>query len=153
VESVYFEVDYLKAANLEAALRLLAETDHRYQYSVAWIDCIATGRSLGRSVLMLGNSAPRSAIPAGWNPLAPGHKGRLGIPFDLPAAVLNPISITETALDGLTAVLEKLSRNRVSSFLAVLKSAGEQGQGMLSFLRRASPWPWTFPCADRTCSA
>ena len=54
VESAYIEVDYKKASNLDHALELLAETDDQYQHSVAWIDCISKGSSMGRSVLMLG---------------------------------------------------------------------------------------------------
>ncbi|RXT04520.1 FAD-binding oxidoreductase [Ammoniphilus sp. CFH 90114] len=94
VESAYIEVDYKKAANLDEALDKLAETGDQYPYSVAWIDCLATGRSMGRSVLMLGKHAGRDSLPAtGGDPLSIRKKKKLNMPFNLPSLVLNPLSI------------------------------------------------------------
>ncbi|MBI2422117.1 MAG: FAD-binding oxidoreductase [Candidatus Hydrogenedentes bacterium] len=95
VESAYYLVDYRRAKNLEDALRIFAETDEKYQYSVAWIDCLARGGSLGRSVLMLGNSAPVSALPAHLrnNPLCPREKRKTNVPVDMPELLLNPLSM------------------------------------------------------------
>jgi decaprenylphospho-beta-D-ribofuranose 2-oxidase len=42
----------------------MAEGDDRYTYSVAWIDCLARGSSLGRSVLTRGCPATRDQLPA-----------------------------------------------------------------------------------------
>lgn len=181
VESGYLRVDFRRAANLEQALSLLAATESRYRYSVAWIDCLAAGASLGRSVLMLGDGAPREAVKADPLRVAPGP--RLRMPLYLPAWALNPTTVrlfnefyyrvhpdgtglvhydpffypldaiadwnrmygrsgfvqyqavfpTATSLAGLTALLERLSRVRLASFLAVLKSMGDGGQGLLAF--------------------
>lgn len=87
VESAYMEVDYQKAANLEEALEKLAETDDLYPYSVAWIDCLTSGKSMGRSVLMLGKHASRE------HPLSIREKRKLNMPFHLPSIALNPLSI------------------------------------------------------------
>src|SRR6202035_4059874 len=38
--------------------------DQRYRYSVAWIDCVARGRSLGRSILEFGEHARLDDLPA-----------------------------------------------------------------------------------------
>ncbi len=92
VESAYIEVDYLKARNLEHAFELFARTNEDYQYSVAWIDCLASGSSLGRSVLMLGNHAPRSKVKKG-DPLRIKQKKKLNVPFNFPSFALNKASI------------------------------------------------------------
>lgn len=88
MESEYVLVDYDRAPHLDRALRLFDETDDRYAYSVAWIDCSARGGSLGRSVLMRGNPAPASTARNGSSP----RRG-LGVPADLPGFVLNPLTI------------------------------------------------------------
>ena len=94
VESAFVRVDYRKAANLDEALAALGETDHLYEYSVAWIDGLAGGASLGRSVLMQANHALRGDLPArAGDPLALRQKGKGSVPFDLPAAVLNRVTV------------------------------------------------------------
>lgn len=89
VESPWIGVDYDRARDLDGALRLFADSDERYAYSVAWIDCLARGRSLGRAVLMRGN--PLSAAEASAQTYRGGLTARM--PFNLPGIALNPLSI------------------------------------------------------------
>jgi decaprenylphospho-beta-D-ribofuranose 2-oxidase len=63
VESAYCLVDTERCANLADLLRRMAEGDDRYTYSVAWIDCLARGSSLGRSVLTRGWPATLEQLP------------------------------------------------------------------------------------------
>jgi decaprenylphospho-beta-D-ribofuranose 2-oxidase len=63
VESAYCLVDTERCVDLDDLLRRMAEGDHRYTYSVAWIDCLARGSSLGRSVLTRGWPATRGQLP------------------------------------------------------------------------------------------
>jgi decaprenylphospho-beta-D-ribofuranose 2-oxidase len=91
IETSYIRVDYERATNLDDALDRMEARDHTYTYSVAWIDCLAKGRSLGRSVLMRGNPAlPREVRRAGVrNPLRGRRPQRLRVPFDAPGFLLN----------------------------------------------------------------
>jgi decaprenylphospho-beta-D-ribofuranose 2-oxidase len=100
VTSPRVAVDYDRAPDLDTALRLFDETDERYAYSMAWIDCLAPGRALGRSVLMRGEPVESSASVvatygngiAAWQSVT-RREPRLRVPFDLPGWVLNPVSM------------------------------------------------------------
>jgi FAD/FMN-containing dehydrogenase len=94
VETAYVLVDYEKAQNIDRALTRMEESDERYEYSVAWIDCLSGGASLGRSVLMRGNPARRSDLPSRIpDPLAPRPHLRLSVPFDFPSWGLNHATV------------------------------------------------------------
>ena len=62
VDSAYVFVDFYKAPNLEDVLATMEASDEHYDYSVAWIDALATGETMGRSILMRGNHAPAGRI-------------------------------------------------------------------------------------------
>jgi FAD/FMN-containing dehydrogenase len=76
----------IKAPNLIAVLE--AFEDHQdATYSVAWINCLATGKDLGRSLLMLGEHAQEG-------PLVTQNKKIIPIPADMPAFLLNQTTIS-----------------------------------------------------------
>jgi len=95
VESAYLTVDYHRSKDLDDALATMADSDRDYQYSVAWVDCLARGGSLGRSVLMRGDHAPAAALTPdrAAAPFDPKKARAKGVPVNLPGFVLNPLSI------------------------------------------------------------
>ncbi|HEY6064650.1 MAG TPA: FAD-binding oxidoreductase [Thermoanaerobaculia bacterium] len=90
VETAYVLVDYRKAPNVDEALAAMEGSDASYEYSVAWIDCLARGPALGRSVLMRGNPAAARDLPSGIDdPLSIRRARRWSVPFDFPTWGLN----------------------------------------------------------------
>ncbi|MFI1885594.1 FAD-binding protein [Streptomyces jumonjinensis] len=95
VETSLISVDTERVAGLDDLMARLAATDHHYRYSVAWIDLLARGRSLGRAVLTRGEHAPLDALPARArrNPLA-FRPGQLPAPpAFVPAGLLNRTTV------------------------------------------------------------
>lgn len=74
-----------KSKNLKHTFDLFAQHT-KCSYSVAWIDCLATGDELGKSVVMLGE-------PNSEGDLDYQYKSRFKMPFFLPFFVLNAWSI------------------------------------------------------------
>ncbi|MDX6373233.1 MAG: decaprenylphospho-beta-D-ribofuranose 2-oxidase, partial [Nocardioidaceae bacterium] len=64
VETAYVLEDIERCSDVDDCLARMSARDDEYRYSVAWIDCLARGSQLGRSVLMRGDHAPREALPA-----------------------------------------------------------------------------------------
>lgn len=63
VETSLMSVDTERADDLDDLMARLTATDHRYRYSVAWIDLLARGAATGRAVLTRGDHAPLDALP------------------------------------------------------------------------------------------
>jgi FAD/FMN-containing dehydrogenase len=67
---------------------MLSDRNVSEPYTVAWIDCLARGRNLGRSVFMTGEHTEAKRA-GGALLLEPGLK----VPFDLPRWLLNPVGL------------------------------------------------------------
>lgn len=95
IESAYIAVNYQRAKNLDQALSLFAQDDEQYEYSVAWIDCLARGEAMGRSVLMRGNHASASQLPPQLqqHPLHLQPKRKKSVPFFFPSFALSPLTV------------------------------------------------------------
>ena len=73
----------------------LFEANQDATYSVAWIDCLAGGADLGRSLVMLGEHAERDDLPSDkrQTPFLVPRKRKRKVPFDFPALALNRYSV------------------------------------------------------------
>ena len=65
IESSRLVVDTDRTDDLDQVMALMVEGDADYDYSVAWIDLLATGRHMGRSILDRGRFATRAEALAG----------------------------------------------------------------------------------------
>jgi FAD/FMN-containing dehydrogenase len=92
IETSLIQASYKRTNTLDETLEEFTR-DADVKYSVAWIDCLAKGENLGRSVVIRGEHAPREALPPGAEPLAFVPPKTRDVPFDLPDALLNPFSI------------------------------------------------------------
>ena len=88
-------VDTDRAPDLDSVIELMATGDADYDYSVAWIDLMATGASMGRSVLTRGRFA--TAEELGGAPGSDPFAYRAGViasapPF-VPGGLLNKLTV------------------------------------------------------------
>ncbi|MBW8886674.1 MAG: FAD-binding oxidoreductase [Fibrobacteres bacterium] len=109
VATAQVEALRLRAPDLAAMFALFARHDHAYEYSVAWLDTLARGRSLGRGVLMLGNHAAPSGRQPGPD-LALRPRRALAVPFALPGFAFNRPALT--AFNGLFYRFSRAGRSR-----------------------------------------
>lgn len=87
IANAAMDTETVRFSNLDAFFDLSGESDRDYEYTVAWIDCLAQGKSLGRGLFMRGNHAtPQEKLPA------PPGKTR-GFPVDMPFPLVNVWSL------------------------------------------------------------
>jgi decaprenylphospho-beta-D-ribofuranose 2-oxidase len=94
VSSAWIEQRTLVAENISHAIELF-EQSHDATYSVAWIDCLQQGKSMGRSLVMLGEHADAVVVPSQYRktPLHISPKRKLSIPVEFPSWALNSLSV------------------------------------------------------------
>ncbi len=88
IETSTMSVDTVRTDDLDGTLGALAEADRRHRYSVAWVDLLARGRSLGRGVVTSGDHATASGKER-----RPPRPPRVSVPDIVPGFVLSPWSI------------------------------------------------------------
>jgi len=93
VQTSQMMVSHHAANNLTHLFQMLQDPALDDRYSVAWIDCLATGDRLGRGIAMFGHHAS-AAEYASATPLATKPKRSRSLPFAFPAWALNPLSIS-----------------------------------------------------------
>ncbi len=95
VETTYFRQKAIVAKNLDEMLEAIKNSGKEYSSSVAWIDSMAKGKSLGRGVLTVGNHASIADLPKKLqkDPLKIGKPPKLNVPFFMPNFTLNKLSV------------------------------------------------------------
>jgi decaprenylphospho-beta-D-ribofuranose 2-oxidase len=96
IETSRMRIDTSRVADLDALLATMSCGDDDVRYSVAWIDLVAKGRNLGRSVLTRGDHALLSNLDPGQAvaPFAYGPHQLVAVPPLVPTrGVLNHATI------------------------------------------------------------
>lgn len=91
IETGYMSVDTERIADLDELMARIVASDAHATYSVAWIDTLARGRSLGRSVLSVGEHAPAGRLSgrAADDPRPVPSSPRLGAPAVVPPHLIS----------------------------------------------------------------
>ncbi len=94
VSGPWMESEDIRYRTLEDFFRL-AEDSAGWEYTVAWIDCLARGDQLGRGIFTRSRHADADAGRAAGagRPARPAMEPRLSMPVDLPGFALNPLSV------------------------------------------------------------
>lgn len=87
VNNAFMVTESRRFEGLESFWQLNVEAESRWPYTVAWIDCLATGKRQGRGVFMLGRHAPAQADLPAWKDRA------RRFPIDPPMSLVNSLSL------------------------------------------------------------
>jgi decaprenylphospho-beta-D-ribofuranose 2-oxidase len=95
IETDRVAVDTDRCRDLDECMAAMTTGDQDHRYSVAWVDCMATGAHLGRAVLTRGDHATRDELAPGARdePLRAPAPSRLRVPVPAPGGLLNRLSI------------------------------------------------------------
>lgn len=86
VDGPFFDNQSIKFNNVDEFFVISEDSEDSYEFTVAWIDCIATGNNLGRGHFYRANHSKKKSKSR-------SAKALLTIPFNAPEFVLNPFSI------------------------------------------------------------
>jgi len=89
VGSDYIDQQLYRFANLAEFFKLNDQLEADWEYTVAWIDCLARGKNLGRGLFMAGNHAE-----AATQPMSIIEKPALNMPIDAPGFTLNRLTVS-----------------------------------------------------------
>ncbi len=78
--------DAIKFVGLNEFVALSRAAQH-LEYTVSWIDCVASGKNFARGIFMQGDHSEIA------EPLTPSGKPKLTMPFDLPSFLMNKATI------------------------------------------------------------
>ena len=105
INSKYIKQTTIKTANLKETFEAFEEYSYM-PYSVAWIDCLAKGEDIGRSLLMVGDFDSDGELDYRL-------KDTKTIPIDFPTFALNSWSVKAFNMLYYGKVKEKISNQRV----------------------------------------
>jgi FAD/FMN-containing dehydrogenase len=115
IPSVHISQTLIKAGSLSGVMDVF-EAHADLPYSVAWIDCQASGRKAGRSIFTGGGFAREGELPGRLRkgPWSPRRPLRLSVPFNLPSWALNPLTMKAFNILYYHKSLRRESRSIVS---------------------------------------
>ncbi len=98
IETPYVAMESVKFGNLDEFFEISAQSDRDFEYTVAWMDCLASGKNFGRGIFLRGNHCMLSELPPVLaaklkRKKLVANKEMATVPFDFPEWSLNRMSI------------------------------------------------------------
>jgi decaprenylphospho-beta-D-ribofuranose 2-oxidase len=95
IDTSVMVVETERAVDVDEVMARMVDADGRHRYSVAWIDCLARGRDLGRAVLTCADHATAEDLTGRWTRRARdyGPRTRLASPRWVPSSLLNQTTV------------------------------------------------------------
>jgi FAD/FMN-containing dehydrogenase len=87
VAGLAVEAQDIRFDRLDDFFDLAGESDEGWEYTAAWIDCLASGRNLGRGIYSRARHAP------GRGTLPPAREPRLTFPVTPPISLATPLTV------------------------------------------------------------
>jgi FAD/FMN-containing dehydrogenase len=88
IANSWLETETHRFSNLDEFFSLSETYNRDYEYTVAWVDCAAEGKSLGRGLFMCGKHAPADTVPQ-----KNYRSHQWAMPFLPPLSLIRPLSL------------------------------------------------------------
>jgi FAD/FMN-containing dehydrogenase len=88
IPSAHIDQEVIRYHSVDEFFDLAAESDTEFEYTVSWVDCVATGSKLGRGLFTRGN---HSALPG--KAATPRLTRRFAMPIEPPFSLVNTLSL------------------------------------------------------------
>lgn len=89
IECPWIQAQSQRFSNLSEFFALADVADNAHEFTVAWVDCAATGNHIGRGIMLSGDFVAAS----GHSEKRPKTHGLLNIPFTPPVSLVNQFSL------------------------------------------------------------
>ena len=86
IRSAHLDVELIRFCGLDEFMEISAASADEWEHTVAWIDCVASGKSLGRGIFIRGNWSERGD-------LSTHRPARLTAPCEMPGFTLNRFTV------------------------------------------------------------
>lgn len=89
IQGAAIDQETVRFGSLDEFIALTEASDDAFEYSVAWVDSLASGNALGRGLFIRGNHADEPEFQGAGRP-----QPRVSVPFEMPVSLVNRASLT-----------------------------------------------------------
>ena len=121
IQSSLIDAETVRFRNLDTFFDLSEESESAYEYTISWIDCLASGNSLGRGFFSRANHATTGPLKAEPFTSLPD------VPFNAPSFALNRFTISafNTVMYGMSGLKSGVVKSKYRPFFYPLDAIGK----------------------------